>query len=162
MAKADAQIQRLNRGASRDRQPESGVNMTMRVSMAIAAIAVASVLAAPRAATFAAEAVPAAASAPASGTFTLETVEINGVKFWMPSTIVVHQGDKVTLKLNSVVPGPVNQHGFALPGYNIQEVVTRGVPKTVTFVADKVGEFPYYCQLHAAHIGGQLVVLPKQ
>jgi len=39
-------------------------------------------------------------------------------------------------------------------------VVDRGEPKEVEFVADKVGIFPTICQLHPAHVGGQLVVLP--
>ena len=30
------------------------------------------------------------------------------------------------------------------------------------FVADKAGVFPYSCQLHAAHIGGSLIVEPKK
>ena len=40
------------------------------------------------------------------------------------------------------------------------EVVGRGETKTVTFKADKPGVFPMVCQLHPAHVGGQLVVLP--
>jgi plastocyanin len=40
--------------------------------------------------------------------------------------------------------------------------VTRGEPKTVTFVADKAGVYPFICQLHAAHIGGSLIVEPKK
>ena len=41
--------------------------------------------------------------------------------------------------------------------------LARGVyvtPNTVEFTADKVGVFPYSCQLHPAHVGGQLVVTP--
>ena len=41
------------------------------------------------------------------------------------------------------------------------EVITRGEPKTVTFTADKVGVFPITCQLHPAHVGGELVVLDQ-
>jgi nitrosocyanin len=93
-------------------------------------------------------------------TFTLVSVMVDDVKFWLPSTIVVDQGDKVKLVLKNQVPGADVTHGFSIPGYNITEVVTRGEPKTITFTADKPGVFPYVCQLHAAHVGGQLIVHP--
>ncbi|HYL57657.1 MAG TPA: cupredoxin domain-containing protein [Candidatus Acidoferrales bacterium] len=115
----------------------------------------------------AADAAPAAAAAPAAmepGTVsaTLVSVEVNDTKFWLPSSLTVEQGDKVKLTLKNQVPGASNQHGFTIPGYNITEVVTRGTPKTITFVADKVGVFPFSCQLHPAHVGGQLIVMPKK
>ena len=114
---------------------------------------------------FAADAAPSAAAAPEEpGTraFTLVSVEVDGTKFWLPSAIAVEQGDKVKLTLINNVPGASNQHGFTIPAYNITEVVTRGTPKTITFVADKPGPFPYSCQLHPAHIGGSLIVEPKK
>ncbi len=108
-----------------------------------------------------------AASAPAmeeSGTrsFTMVSIEADGAKIWLPSVIAVEQGDKVKLTLKNLVPGAENKHGFTIPAYNITEVVTRDEPKTVTFVADKAGVFPFSCQLHAAHIGGSLIVEPKK
>ena len=63
-------------------------------------------------------------------------------------------------KLINKVPSDPNQHGFAIPAYNIAEIVNRGEDKTVEFTANKVGVFPIICQLHPAHVGGQLVVLP--
>ena len=117
--------------------------------------------------TFGADAAPSAAAAPApdepgTRSFTLVSVEVDGTKFWLPSVIAVEQGDKVKLTLINNVPGAANQHGFTIPAYNITEVVTRGVPKTITFTADKPGPFPYSCQLHPAHIGGSLIVEPKK
>ena len=115
--------------------------------------------------TFAADAAPSAAAAPeepGTRSFTLVSVEVDGTKFWLPSAIAVEQGDKVKLTLINNVPGASNQHGFTIPAYNITEVVTRGTPKTITFVADKPGPFPYSCQLHPAHIGGSLIVEPKK
>jgi nitrosocyanin len=111
----------------------------------------------------AAEAQPSAAAA-ASDTatsFTLVSVMIDDVKFWLPSSITVNQGDTVKLTLKNQVPGADTTHGFTIPGYNIAEVVSRGAPKTITFVADKPGVFPYFCQLHPAHVGGQLIVRAK-
>ena len=111
----------------------------------------------------AAPAAPAPAmEEPGTRSFTLVSVEVDDTKFWLPSVIAVEQGDKVKLTLKNQVPGASNQHGFTIPAYNITEVVTRGEPKTITFVADKAGVFQYSCQLHPAHIGGSLIVEPKK
>jgi len=91
---------------------------------------------------------------------TIVNMEYEGSKVWVPSTIVAKKGAKVTLKLINNVKADPNQHGFAIPAYNIAEVVNRGEPKTVEFTASKEGVFPFICQLHPAHVGGQLVVLP--
>ena len=93
--------------------------------------------------------------------FTVVNVEYEGSKIWTPGTLVVPKGTKVTVKLVNNVPSDPNQHGWSIPAYNIAEVITRGEPKTVTFTADKVGVFPITCQLHPAHVGGELVVLDQ-
>jgi nitrosocyanin len=94
--------------------------------------------------------------------FTLVSVLVGQTKFWLPSTIVVDQGDQVEVTLKNEVPGAANnQHGFAIPAYNIEQVVTAGKPDKVAFTADKAGIFTFGCQLHPAHVGGQLVVRPK-
>ena len=93
-------------------------------------------------------------------TLTEVNIEYEGTKLWLPGTIVVKKGTKVTLKLINNVPSDPNQHGFAIPAYSIAEIVNRGEPKTVEFTADKAGVFPIICQLHPAHVGGELVVLP--
>jgi nitrosocyanin len=120
--------------------------VTARLS---AALALAPVLAGP----------VAAADAPAM-TFTVVNVEYEGTKIWTPGTLVVKKGTRVTLKLVNNVPADPKEHGFAIPAYNIAEVVNRGEPKTREFTADKVGIFPITCHLHPAHVGGELVVLP--
>ncbi len=91
--------------------------------------------------------------------FTVVNVEYEGTKIWLPATLVVHKGDHVKIKLINNVKSDPNQHGFAIPAYNIAAVVTRGEPANVDFVADKAGIFPINCQLHPAHVGGELVVL---
>lgn len=99
--------------------------------------------------------------APGEKKFTLVSEQIGDTKFWFPSTIVVEPGDKVTITLKNEVPGTAVTHGFELPAFKISEVVTRGEkPKVVHFTADKAGIYPYYCQLHGAHVGGQLLVEP--
>jgi len=103
---------------------------------------------------------PIAAAESGAMTVTIVNVEYEGSKMWLPGTIAVPKGTKVTVKLVNNVPSEPAQHGFAIPAYNIQEVVNRGEPKTVEFTADKAGVFPFNCQLHPAHVGGQLIVLP--
>ena len=93
-------------------------------------------------------------------TLSVVNIEYEGSKIWVPSTIVVKKGTKVTLKLINNVPSDPNQHGFAIPDLKIAEIVNRGEPKTVEFTADKPGVYPIICQLHPAHVGGELVVLP--
>ena len=105
---------------------------------------------------------PPSTEEPGTRSFTLVSIEADGAKIWLPSVIAVEQGDKVKLTLKNLVPGADNKHGFTIPAYNITEVVTRGEPKTVSFVADKAGVFPFSCQLHPAHIGGSLIVEPKE
>jgi len=105
---------------------------------------------------------PPTADEPGTRSFTMVSVEVDDAKVWLPSVIAVEQGDKVKLTLKNLVPGASNQHGFTIPAYNITEIVTRGEPKTITFVADKAGVFPFSCQLHPAHIGGSLIVEPKE
>ncbi|HEV7733273.1 MAG TPA: cupredoxin domain-containing protein [Candidatus Binatia bacterium] len=103
---------------------------------------------------------PLVRAEPAELKLTIVNVEYEGTKIWLPSTIVAKKGTKVTLKLINNVPSDPNQHGFSIPAYNVNAVVTRGEPQTVEFVADKEGVFPTICQLHPAHVGGELVVLP--
>jgi len=103
---------------------------------------------------------PARAADQATMSFTVVNVEYEGSKIWIPATLTVKQGTKVTIKLINNVPSDPNQHGFAIPAYNIAEIVNRGEPKQIEFTADKEGIFPIICQLHPAHVGGELVVLP--
>ena len=100
----------------------------------------------------------AAKEEPATATFTEVNVEYEGSKLWLPGTITVKKGTKVTIKLINNVPS--GQHGFSIPAFNVAEVVDKGETKTVEFTADKAGIFPIICQLHPAHVGGQVVVLP--
>ncbi len=91
--------------------------------------------------------------------FTVVNIEYEGTKVFMPSTLVVHKGDTVKIKvINNLQSEPPN-HGFAIPDFKVEEVVNRGETKTVEFTADKAGVFDIKCQLHPAHVHGQLVVL---
>jgi nitrosocyanin len=99
------------------------------------------------------------AADPATYTGTIVNVEYQGSKIWVPGTLVVKKGTKVTLNLINNVPSDPKEHGFAIPAYNIAETVNRGEPKKIEFTADKAGIFPITCHLHPAHVGGELVVL---
>lgn len=84
--------------------------------------------------------------------------ETNGVKQWLPGTVVVKKGDDVELTLINKVPsGP---HGFEIPDFKVRVVVKKDVNEVVKFKADKEGVFPINCHMHKPHVGGQLVVLP--
>lgn len=82
-----------------------------------------------------------------------------GVKVWLPTSITAKKGDTVKIKLVNKLP---NDHGYSIAAYNVGVVVPAEGPNgnaEVTFTADKAGVFPINCQLHPAHVAGQLVVL---
>lgn len=84
--------------------------------------------------------------------------ETNGVKQWLPGTVVVKKGDDVELTLINKVPSGV--HGFQIAAFGVKKDVKKDVNEVVKFKADKEGIFPINCHLHKPHVGGQLVVLP--
>jgi nitrosocyanin len=99
----------------------------------------------------------AAAKAENAREFTLMNLEYEGTKIWLPSLIVAKKGDRVRIKLINNVPS--GEHGFAIPEFSVVDKVFKGEPRTVEFTADKTGLFKMFCQIHPAHIGGQLLVL---
>jgi nitrous-oxide reductase len=62
-----------------------------------------------------------------------------------PTKIEVNRGDKVTIHITNIEQTTDELHGFGLNEYNINLVIDPGETKSVTFVADKPGVFPYYC-----------------
>jgi nitrosocyanin len=93
---------------------------------------------------------------------TVAGIQYEGTKLWVPATIAVHEGDRVKVNLINKIPGDPAQHGWAIDAFKVVKVVNQGEPTSVEFVADKKGLFPIYCQLHPAHVGGQLIVLGKE
>ncbi len=89
---------------------------------------------------------------------TLVNYETDGVKQWLPGTIIVKKGDDVEITLINNVPSGV--HGFFIPDFDVRKDVKKGVKETVSFKATKDGLFPMKCHLHPAHVGGQILVLP--
>jgi nitrous-oxide reductase len=82
-----------------------------------------------------------------------------------PNKIEVTQGDKVTIYLTNIEQTTDELHGFGLLEYNINVVVDPGETKTIEFVANKPGVFPYYCTnfCSALHqeMQGYLLVKPQ-
>lgn len=82
-----------------------------------------------------------------------------------PWKIEVNQGDLVTIHLTNIEQTTDELHGFGVNEYNINVVVDPGETKTIEFVANKPGVFPFYCTnfCSALHqeMQGYLLVKPK-
>ena len=77
---------------------------------------------------------------------------------WSPGTIVVRQGETVTLEIVGV-NGDV--HPSTIPGIVDSFMVKRGEITRVTLTATKPGVYPIICTKHQPNMQGMLVVLPK-
>jgi heme/copper-type cytochrome/quinol oxidase subunit 2 len=75
-----------------------------------------------------------------------------------PSTIVVNEGDEVTLRLFGIHG---DSHPSVIEGYDVTFDIRRGEVDEVTFTADKPGVFRMICADHVPSMIGQLVVLPS-
>lgn len=89
---------------------------------------------------------------------TIVNYETDGVKQWLPGTIIVKKGDDVEITLINNAPSGV--HGFFIPAFNVRKEILKGKKEVVTFKADKDGLFEMKCHMHPAHVGGQLLVMP--
>lgn len=104
------------------------------------------------------------AALPEGGGYALDEPDANGMWVvetyrWAPGTIVVNQGDVVTLEIVGING---KEHPFSIEGYNINDVVKRGQVTRVTFTADKAGTFRILCAVHMPTMQADLVVLPTQ
>ena len=79
-----------------------------------------------------------------------------------PDTITVFEGDTVVLNVTNRDPRPVTstagQHGFTVDGLTSGTTVDPGATITANLPNVKEGVYRYYCQLHTAHLSGQLIV----
>ena len=62
-----------------------------------------------------------------------------------PTSVEVNKGDKVTIYMTNIEQTTDELHGLGINEYNINVVVDPGETKTIEFVADKPGVFPFYC-----------------
>jgi nitrosocyanin len=100
-------------------------------------------------------------SAPTAGADEVVLTVVNietpqGVKIWEPASVVAKKGDVIKLKL---INRHADEHGYEIVAFGIKEVVDGNKAKDISFTVDKAGIFPIKCQLHPAHVAGQLVVL---
>ena len=98
------------------------------------------------------------AAAAESKKFTLINVVLDGTKIWLPSSLMVQQGDEVELTLINKLDDP---HGFKIEDFGVEEVVQPKAQMTVTFTASRTGAHSYICHIHPPHIGGNILVLSK-
>lgn len=78
---------------------------------------------------------------------------------WDPGTIVVNQGDRVTLEIVGING---NEHPFTIEGYWLTGVVRRGQITRLSFIADKAGIFKIICRTHSPSMQADLVVLANK
>ena len=88
-----------------------------------------------------------------NGKWTVETYR------WMPSVVVVNQGDEITLEILGV-NGKI--HKGAIEEYVASFDVERGKITTLNFVAGKAGTFRILCVNHKPAMEGYLLVLPRK
>jgi plastocyanin len=78
---------------------------------------------------------------------------------WAPSTVVVVEGDQVTLEIIGINGAA---HPSNIEGHAVSFDVKRGQITTVKFTAGKPGVYKIVCDAHLPGMVGQLVVLPKK
>jgi plastocyanin len=78
---------------------------------------------------------------------------------WLPSQIIVNEGDEVTLEFVGI-NGAAHPTSISAFGQNF--TVKRGVAHRMTFIADKVGIFGIICSTHGPSMAGELIVMPKR
>lgn len=83
---------------------------------------------------------------------------VGGKNVFIPSTIAVVAGEPVTLSIFNTTDIP---HGFAIPALGIAEVLPAQQEYTIELPALEPRQLLRIgCQLHTAHRGATLVVLP--
>jgi plastocyanin len=83
--------------------------------------------------------------------------EVSAYQF-MPSQIIVNEGDDVTLEYVGINGA---EHPAYIDGYDIAFTVKRGLVTLVQFTADKPGVFQIDCGEHHPSMRGELIVLPR-
>ncbi len=64
---------------------------------------------------------------------------------FLPDIIDVRQGDEVTIHVTNVEQTTDMLHGLGIVEHDVNVVIDPGETKTVKFVANKTGVFPFYC-----------------
>ena len=77
---------------------------------------------------------------------------------WMPSQIVVHQGDEVILEFVGINGA---SHPTEIKGLGKAFTLKRGHVMRVDFKAERPGVYPVICNAHLPSMRGEIVVLPR-
>ena len=88
--------------------------------------------------------------------FTLINILLDGSNIWLPSSLMVQQGDEVELTIVNKLNEP---HSFEMAALGVEEVIPPQGQRTVTFTAAKMGIYDYSDPLYRPHVGGQLLVI---
>lgn len=93
--------------------------------------------------------------------FNGETKEFNIIAkqfSFEPSTITVNQGDLVKIKIKSIDVA----HSITIPDFKINEMLDPNEEISFEFIADKTGEFNFFCMVYCGEghgeMGGKLIV----
>ena len=78
---------------------------------------------------------------------------------WLPSQIIVNEGDEVTLEFVGINGAT---HATTIAAFGQTFTLTRGQAHRVTFTADKAGIFGIVCSTHKPSMSGELIVMPKR
>ena len=92
-----------------------------------------------------------------NGTIDKIIVDAQDLQF-NPDQIHVHVGDRVSIEFTNLDES--QDHEIHIAGYDIgSPAMHMGTEHTVDFVADKSGEFEYYCTINGARILGMKGIL---
>jgi plastocyanin len=104
------------------------------------------------------------ATLPAGAGYSLNKPDQSGrweieVYVFMPSQIIVNQGDDVTLNFVGINGA---SHPTAIAGYNKSFLLKRGEVTSISFKADKAGVFSIDCGTHMPSMRAELIVLRQK
>lgn len=77
---------------------------------------------------------------------------------WMPTQIVVNEGDEVTLEFVGVNGA---SHPTEIEGLDRAFTLHRGHVTRIEFKATRPGVYPIVCHTHQPSMRGEIVILPK-
>jgi heme/copper-type cytochrome/quinol oxidase subunit 2 len=91
----------------------------------------------------------------------VRVIQMTAQKYeFIPSVIVVNEGDKVRLEIT----GKDVTHGLAIGAFSVDVRIDAGKTVTTEFVASKAGTFGFHCSVFCGmgHMGmnGKLIVKP--
>lgn len=88
---------------------------------------------------------------------TISAAPVQGGTGFRPTSISVHNGDRVDLRVGN---GTAVPHGFDIDGFGLKSwVIEPGQTQRIQFTARRAGTFRIFCHLHEQHQTATLRVL---